>query len=243
MSIRAGLSPDSPESLTLTEFGTWMLAALGPHGFHLGNTLALVGVCRDEMMFATEAVINEVWGPAFDISSLGAMVFLGSSGMAAAAHHAPGLDGRRRYVLIVLPHIGCGDDGTLGEVRRDGHTHTTPACGALVVLHRELVAGVRKEGLERHDLEMSMLRSAMLPHIPVGEAPDLVALTDLARRVSTEEMVWLSQGLVHDDDADVAVISGAVVHHHDHDRVVVAEAWVTLRADTTRLQLPRGSFG
>ena len=56
-------------------------------------------------------------------------------------------------------------------------------------------------------------------------------------------MVWLSQGLVHDADADVAVISGAVVHHHDHDRVVVAEAWVTLRADTARLQLPRDSFG
>ena len=83
--------------------------------------------------------------------------------------------------------------GTALPRSRDGHTHTTPARGALVVLHRE--------------------------------------------------MVWLSQGLVHDDDADVAVISGAVVHHHDHDRVVVAEAWVTLRADTTRLQLPRGSFG
>jgi hypothetical protein len=45
--------------------------------------------------------IHDEWGPAFDLSSLAGLLFLGCSGMAAAAKHAPGLDGRRRFVGFI----------------------------------------------------------------------------------------------------------------------------------------------
>lgn len=218
-------------------FADWTVAALRPHGFEPGNALALVGVCRDELTFTFESEFAARWGAAFDISSLAGMVFLGSSGMAAAAHHAPGLDGRRRYVVVVLPHIGLAADGTVGRVVRDGQHHESTACGALVGLQRELAAGARRDDIDHDDLEMSLLRRDVLERLPIGAAPDLIALTELVRQCATDEMVRLAQGLVHDADADVAVLSGVLVHLHDEDRVHLAEAWVTLRDDGVRRPL------
>jgi hypothetical protein len=237
MSLSAALSAGAAGSKSIDEFVQWSLDALRPHGFVPGNALALVGVCRDELMFHVESAVAEAWGPAFDISSLAGMVFLGASGMAAAAHHAPGLDGRRRYVVMVLPHIGVGEDGDVGEVLRDGQDHVSTACGALVGLQRELAGGSPRSGLDHDDLEMSLLRIDVLERLAPGEVPDLVALTDVVRRCATDEVVRLADGLVRDADADVAVISGVVIHHHDHDRVAVAEAWVTLRDDQIRRPL------
>jgi len=224
-------------TLSCAEFADWSVAALRTHGFEPGNTLALVGVCRDELTFTFESAFAARWGAAFDISSLAGMVFLGSSGMAAAAHHAPGLDGRRRYVVAVLPHIGLAADGSVGRVLRDGQQDESTACGALVGLQHELASGARRDGIDHDDLEMSLLRRDVLDRLPVGARPDLIALTELVRQCATDEMVRLAQGLVHDADADVAVLSGVLVHHHDEDRVYVAEAWVTLRDDGVRRPL------
>ena len=102
----------------------WSREALAPFGFAPENTLPMVGVCRDELMFATEQHLHDAWGPAFDLSGLAGMVFIGRTGMSAAAHHAPGEDGRTRYVGFVLTHIGLGDDGAAWGVAEqpDGQT-------------------------------------------------------------------------------------------------------------------------
>jgi Limiting CO2-inducible proteins B/C beta carbonyic anhydrases len=80
-------------------------------------------------MFEVEQRLNTWWGPSFDLSSLAAMIFLGRSGMQAAAHHAPADAGRRRFVVFVLPHLGIDADGRVGRVQREGQRVASPACG------------------------------------------------------------------------------------------------------------------
>lgn len=242
MSYDETLTALYPTAVTVVEFARWSADALAPHGFDRYNSLTLVGACRDELMFEVEHGLRDVWGPGFDVSALGGMVFLGRTGMAAAANHAPGLDGRRRYVVFVLPHIGIGPAGAIGEVERLGQTEPSAACGALATLHRELTRGDGPDPtvLDHHDIEMSMLRRELVAMLGGAAAPTLPGLTDLARRRATDTMVALTDHLVHASDADVAMISGVVVHGPHEDHVMVAEAWASIGGDPVRrpLDLP-----
>jgi hypothetical protein len=214
-------------AFTTGSFAGWTTEILTPHGFTAANTLPLVGVCRDELMFPVEHAVHEAWGLSFDMSSLAAMVFLGRSGLSAAAHHAPGEDGRQRYLCLVLPHIGL--DAAMGEgyVQREGQDAPTSACGALKALLDEARSGVRRLALDRDDFEMSLLRMTLLPLI--GESvPDLASLTEIARRAATDEVLRLCRSLLTSSRADVAVVSGMVIHGPDGDRVTVREAWVSI---------------
>ena len=111
--------------------------------------MSILGVCRDEMMFPMEHALHDVWGPAFDMSSLAAMVFLGRSGLSAAAHHEPGADGRKRFVNVVMPHIGLDSDGAAGVVMRAGQIGPSTACGALIGLLARLPSGRDRASLGR----------------------------------------------------------------------------------------------
>lgn len=213
--------------LPVDEFARWTNGVLHPYGFTAANTLALVGVCRDELMFPIEHALYDAWGLAFDMSSLGAMMFIGRSGLAAAAHHAPGTDGRHRYLCIVLPHIGLDTAMGVGYVQREGQTAPSSACGALMVVHDELRAGLRNQTLDPNDLEMSLLRITLLPLVG-ATVPDFVSLTELGRAVATRELMRLVKDLLESPATDVAVVSGIVIHGPDGDRVAISEAWVSI---------------
>ena len=219
----------------------WSREALAPFGFSPDNTLPMVGVCRDELMFATEQHLHDAWGPAFDLSGLAGMVFIGRTGMSAAAHHAPGADGRTRYVGFVLTHIGLAEDGTAGGVRRPGIDEESTACGALLALGRRLDLGEAAGAIDLDDAEMSLLRLALDPHLPHGTAPDLWALTELTRRAATDEVVRLAHELLDSPLSDVAIVSGTVIHGPAGDRVAVGDAWVRIGSGEVRpLEQPRG---
>lgn len=242
MSYDETLQATYPAAVPGAAFARWSADVLAPFGFDRSNSLTLVGTCRDELMFEVEHALHDVWGPGFDLSSLAGMVFLGRTGMAAAAKHAPGLDGRRRYVAFVLPHIGISTAGVVGSVERLGQATASAACGALVALQRELVGrnGPDPAALDDGDIEMSMLRRDLMALVPSDRVPTLPELTDLARHRAAETVIELTDHLVRDADADVAVISGVVVHGPLEDHVQVAEAWVTIGGDGVRhpLDLP-----
>ena len=221
--------------MAVDDFSAWTADVLAPHGFARGNALAVVGVCRDEMMFPVTESLHAVWGPAFDMSGLAAMVFLGRSGLSAAAGHAPGVDGRRRFVHVVMPHIGLDLDGAVGYVRRDGQEHASTACGALVGLLSQMAAGKLAAGLDVDDVEMSLIRSTLAPHLAdrsVEDIPGLIELTDLARVVATAEIIRLSASLLMSETTDVAVFSTTMIHGPDGDRVGVASSQLWVGADS-----------
>ncbi len=226
--------------MPVDDFSAWTAAVLAPHGFARGNALAVVGVCRDEMMFPATESLHAVWGPAFDMSGLAAMVFLGRSGLSAAAGHAPGVDGRRRFVHVVMPHIGLDVDGAVGYVRRDGQQDASTACGALVGLLGQMAAGPLQTGIDMNDLEMSLMRSTLAPHLgdsSVAEVPDLIELTELTRAVATTEITRLSDRLLMSETTDVAVFSTTMIHGPDGDRVSVASSQLWVGADPLPLIL------
>jgi hypothetical protein len=192
-----------------------LVAELARYGLVPGNTLLILGLCRDELCAHVADQLQAAWGPAFNIGSLGGVPFCGRTGLSAALHHLPSADGRRRYASVVMPHIGIDENGVAGLVHRPGQAHASSACGALVGLRDELAAGVLKVEPDVYDPEMSLLRSALLSKTRFGTVPDIVSLTRTARDVAMEKYLDASGTLDHSRDNDVAVCSGIIIHGPD----------------------------
>lgn len=202
-------------SVDVDDFVLWSEWALARVGFRPMNCLAVVAVCRDELMAGADEAIARTWGRPFQAGSLAALVFLGRTGMQAALGHVPGEDGRHRFVVFCLPHIGIDEDGTVGRVQRRGMHRASAACGALAAFRTELVEAGGGHAVDTHDVEQSLLRRRLLDAIDGGRTPTLPQLTDLARRAAVDDMrhfIDLARG---SEPVDVAYISGIVVHLPD----------------------------
>ncbi|MBK9738489.1 MAG: hypothetical protein IPO93_03015 [Actinobacteria bacterium] len=217
------------ESVAVDDFVTWSEWALARVGFRPSNTLAVVDVCRDELMADFDDAVSVVWGKPFDIGALAGMVFLGKTGLQAALSHVPGEDGRHRFVVFCFPHIGFDDEGTVGRVLRRGMSRASTACGALAAFRSELATGDRAFSLDTDDVEQSLLRMRLAPLVPGTEVPSLLGLTELARATAVADVrhfVDLARG---SEPVDVAYISGIVVHLPEGvDRVVSVAAEVII---------------
>lgn len=200
------------ETAPLEDVITWSEWSLARVGFRPTNCLAVVDVCRDELMAGVDEAISATWGRPFQVGALGAMVLVGRTGMQAALGHVPGEDGRHRFVVFCLPHIGVDENGTVGRVQRRGMYRETSACGALAAFREQLAAGERDFAVESDDIEQSLLRRRLAPLVPVDAVPDLVQLTELARRAAVEDTVTFIDRARGSEPVDVACISGVVLH-------------------------------
>ncbi|HUR76082.1 MAG TPA: hypothetical protein VMZ00_17490 [Sporichthya sp.] len=189
------------------------------HGLVSEKTLAMVGVCRDELTDALTEPIRATWGPPFRMSGMAGMVFLGQAGLRAAQFHAPGADGRQRYVVYAMPHIGIDDEGRIGYVHRPGQDVTTTACGALMAFRAELEAGQVNSEVDPYDLEMSLMRQRLLRSITYGAVPSIRELTTIARDVILDDLGRTAARMHSWGDADIAVFSGIHIHTSDGDYV------------------------
>lgn len=199
-------------TVEVADFVLWSEWALARVGFRPSNCLAVVDVCRDELMASVDESIARVWGRPFQAGSLAALVFLGRTGMQAALGHVPGEDGRHRFVVFCLPHIGIDEDGTVGRVQRRGMHRATSACGALAAYRAGLAQARGRVAVDPDDVEQSLLRRRLTSMIDEGAVPTLTELTELARQAAVADMrryVDLARGT---EPLDVAYISGIVVH-------------------------------
>lgn len=187
-------------------------AALAARGFHRDNTIACVGVCRDEICYPFLRGVRERWGEAFNLCGLGAMIFAGKTGFSAAIHHAPDAGERHRFVFFHLPHVALGEGGEPGVVHRRGQAVASGACGALLAFRKELASGHVRLSLDPDDPEQSLLKQALLSRIPYGQVPDILALTRLVHEAGladVERMIGLTVDAAH---SDWAVVTGIQVH-------------------------------
>ena len=225
------------DSIGVDEFVTWSEWSLARVGFRPSNCLALVGVCRDELMVPFAEAVELTWGKAFSIGSLAGLVFLGRTGLSAALSHVPGEDGRHRFVAFCFPHIGIDDDGTVGRVQRRGMSRASTACGALASYRDERVLAVEHSHLDGDDVEQSLLRMRLGPLLTPDEVPTLVDLTDLARSCAVQDTRRFIDLARAAEPVDVAYISGLVVHLPDGtDHVAHVDARVEI--DGTVIRLP-----
>ena len=208
-----------PDAISADEFRARLHARAQHAGFEPGEALLILGSCRDELCFVFGDALQERWGSAFHIGSLAGMAFLGRTGMGAAAHHVPEGERRRRYLVVALTHIGVGEDGEPGRVRRPGQLHESSACGALVALRDEIASGVPMPELDPDDLEQGLLRRRLVALRDRVEPPTIVDVTLAARDAIREDVVRVGGDLDLDGAADVLLATGVLVHTAEGDWV------------------------
>ena len=158
MNFRQTLDAHFPKVFPEADFVESSYASLYLHGFSDKNTIACVGVCRDEITRSLLDKIQKVWGEAFNFSSLGGMLFLGKTGVLAAHNHAPIVGGRERYVYFAMPHIAIDQYGAIGVCYRSGRPGSSGACGALIAFRQEMLDGDLSLEFDLDDIEQSLLK-------------------------------------------------------------------------------------
>jgi len=216
------------ESVEVDDFLTWSEWSLMRVGFRPSNCLAIVDVCRDELMATVDESVSAVWGRPFQVGALAAVVLAGRTGLQAALGHVPGEDGRHRFVVFCLPHIGIDEDGTVGRVQRRGMYRASSACGALAAFRSQWLAGEREFDLDPDDVEQSWLRRRLGSMVTEAE-PSLASLTELTRQAGVADVRRLVDLARGSEPVDVAYLSGIVLHLPDGvDHVAAVEAEVVI---------------
>jgi hypothetical protein len=200
--------------------------ALNRLGFNAGNTIACVGVCRDEITQPLISLIKDTWGESFNLSSLAGMFFAGKTGLMAAMHHAPNVEGRERYVYYALPHIAIDDEVQVGLCRRTGREGKSIACGALNAFQKEMAGGRIDPSIDNEDVEQSLLKMRLIKEIPYGQVPGLFELTKITQMVIQSDLENTLKRVVDIDKSDYSVITGIQIHAPDGNYVWPASCYV-----------------
>ncbi|MGE5239273.1 MAG: hypothetical protein ACM3ON_10755, partial [Chloroflexota bacterium] len=161
-----------------------------------------------------KALVQEAWGEAFNLSSLGGLFTAGKTGLLAAMHHAPRVSDKERYVFYAFPHVAIDGEGKIGVCRRKGITESV-ACGALNAFQKELAGGRVNLTIDNADIEQSLLKMRLFKEMPYGSVPDLLHLTLLTRQVVQADLEAELRAVVDMGRSDYAVITGVQVHGPD----------------------------
>ena len=219
MKFEETLNANFPGTVTEEAFVQASLPALSKKGFTAANTIACVGVCRDEITQPLVEKVKNTWGKAFNFSSLAGMLFLGKTGFSAAEHHAPDEEDKERYILFALPHIAIYTNGEIGVCRRAGRKNTSSACGALLAFKKQLEAGRVQLGLDIDDVEQSLIRMRLLQEIPYGQVPSLLSITQTTLGIIQNDLKRMIDLTVNTDRSDYAVFTGIQIHGPDGNYV------------------------
>ena len=211
--------------------------ALKAFGFNDDNSIASVCVCRDEISQTIRSIIKHVWGEAFNFSSLAGMFTAGKTGLKAAMHHAPQVDGKERYVFYVVPHIAINEDGKSGFCKRRGIKEDSSACGALCLFLSELHQGKLHIKLYEEDIEESLIKRRLLKEIPYGHVPDLIELTKITRKVIQEDLEQVIEKVVDTGKSDYGVFTGIQIHAPDVNYIWPADSYVVVNGEKKEIKV------
>jgi hypothetical protein len=202
--------------------------ALKKFGFTDENSIASVCVCRDEISQYIRSIIKHTWGEAFNFSSLAGMFTAGKTGLKAAMHHAPRVDGKERYVYYVIPHIAINEEGKTGFCKRRGIKEDSSACGALCLFLDELRQGKLHITIDEEDIEESLIKRRLLKEIPYGHVPDLLELTKITRKVIQTDLEHVLEKIVDIKKSDYAIMTGIQIHGPDSNYIWPAECYAVV---------------
>jgi len=206
-------------------------------GFTDDNCIASVCVCRDEISQSIRSLIKHTWGEAFNFSSLAGMFTAGKTGLKAAIHHAPRVDGRERYVFYIIPHMALDEDGKSGFCKRKGIKEYTSACGALCLFLDELYTGKLHIKIDEEDIEESLLKRRLIKEISYGDIPSLLELTKIARKVIQEDLEHAIGNVVDVSKSDYTMLTGIQVHAPDITYIWPAESYVVKDGKKEAIQI------
>jgi hypothetical protein len=206
-------------------------------GFNDDNSIASVCVCRDEISQTVRSIIKHIWGEAFNFSSLAGMFTAGKTGLKAAMHHAPNVEGRERYIFYVVPHIAVNEDGKSGFCKRRGIKEDTSACGALCLFLDELYTGKLHIKIDEEDIEESLIKRRLIKEITYGDIPSLLELTKITRKVIQEDLEHAIEKVVDTTKSDYAVLTGIQIHAPDANYIWPADSYVVMNGTKQELTI------
>ena len=222
---------------TEADFVRKTFEALNKFDFNADNTIACVGVCRDEITQPLITLIRETWGESFNLSSLAGMFFAGKTGLSAAMHHAPNVDGKERYVYYALPHIAIDDEVQVGQCCRTGREGKSVACGALNAFHKEMTGGKMNFTIDNEDVEQSLLKMRLIKEIPYGQVPGLLELTRITQMVIQNDLESTLKNIVDTQKNDYAIMTGIQIHAPDGNYVWPASCYAVVNGTKTEIEL------
>ena len=206
------------------------------YGFTDQNSIAAVCVCRDEISQSLRSLIKYIWGEAFNFSSLAGMFTAGKTGLVAAMHHAPKLDGRERYIYFVIPHTAIDGNGRAGFCKRKG-IEESRACGVLCLFLKELNEGKLYISIDEEDIEESLMKKRLLREIPYGYIPELIELTKITRGVIQSDLEHVLDKVVDTAKSDYALITGIQIHGPDGNYIWPSECYAVVNGMKQEINL------
>lgn len=222
---------------TEADFVEKTYSELNKLGFNADNSITCIGVCRDEICQSLVQLINKRWGYAFNLSSLAGMFFAGKTGLMAAMHHSPIVNGKERYVFNCFPHIAISKDGEIGIYKRRGRSEKSTACGALSALQKEIFSGKINPAIDNEDIEQSMIRIRLLKEIPHGKIPDLLELTRITQKAIQTDLENTINKIVDIKKNDYAVITGIQIHGPENNYVCPAYCYALVNEKRIEIKL------
>ncbi|MBU1660346.1 MAG: hypothetical protein KKD28_02605 [Chloroflexi bacterium] len=238
MNFQQSIQTYFPGVISVTDFLQKTYRILQAMGFDATNTIACVGVCRDELTKPLSVMISSIWGPSFNLASLGGMLFLGKTGFSAANHHAPIVNGRERCVYFTLPHIAIAADGTIGHYYRPGREKPSRACGALDKFHKEIVSGNPNLEFDPLDIEQSLLKQRLSQRIEKGDVPlDLVQLTKLTYEVVLDDLEQMLSMTTNPAHCNYAVMTGIQIHGPHEDFIWPGKLYAVVEGQRRNMEL------
>lgn len=209
-------------------------AILGELGFDSSNTIACVGVCRDEITRPLVDHVHRIWGEAFNFSSLAGMLLLGKTGISAALKHAPTTAAIHRYAFFAMAHISIGPQGVAGRFFRRGQQESSGACGALMAFLGEIEHRKLRLELDPDDIEQSLLKQRLFRRIPYGHVPDLPELTQITHETIVEDLERGISLTVDPSQASYAVLTGIQIHGpEDKDWIWPGPSYAVISGERT----------
>mmetsp|Transcript_45830 Transcript_45830/g.118463 ORF Transcript_45830/g.118463 Transcript_45830/m.118463 type:complete len:319 (-) Transcript_45830:130-1086(-) len=211
-----------PGTLPEPEFVKRLLGAVEKHGLTPANTIPIVGTCRDALASPLYEEFKRVFPGYFNIVSLAGLPQLGTIGLRAGLGHSP-LDknGKERYLVLSLTHIGIDENGEAGKFKRPGREPTSSqVCGALCALHSQIQNEDYSTEIVDDNNEFYKLKEAVLQDGTLkrkGKEVDIVELTKHTLDVTTETVSKMMERAVDKEAcASYAVCTGMQIHEVSH---------------------------
>ncbi len=183
MAMRAEINKMFPGAVSFNEYTDSLLFFLyAVHRIRPEMILLGESTCVDDVM-NTKSPFNGrmIKGP-FNFGGLGGLPFTGITGLSAYAHHVPDSGAA---MLLVGPHIGYSMDGGWGRLKREGQSHASTCCGALVAaLDKLRKNSIVRESPHEPDYQEQTLEQLALRHkrqILESDVP-LVTFTKIVNR-------------------------------------------------------------
>lgn len=170
------------------------------------------------------------------------MFLAGQTGLMAAMHHSPIVEGKERYAFYALPHIAIDGEGRIGVCKRAGREGESTACGALVAFQKELKdqkSEVRsqKPEIDNSDVEYSLIKIRLSKEMPTDHIPDLLELTKITQKAIQKDIESALKTIVNVNKSDYAVITGIQIHGPDGNYISPAEYYAVVNRTKVEINL------